>query len=174
MILSMQGQVWLFLHTVLVGVAAGVFYDAFRVLRKTTPHSVFVVALEDFIFWAVVTLGIFYFMLNQTYGEIRVFSVIGAICGALIYLTTVSQFVVKISVQIVEFLKRVIRTVVRILLLPFKLVGGWLFSLCRQWLAPPAKKFAVKTRKDLHGLARYGKIHMKKAGRSWFILRKKV
>ena len=170
MIIDMQGQAMLFLSTVLVGAGIGLFYDVFRIFRKTAPHSALAVQLEDLFFWLAVTVGTFYFMLMQSYGEIRLFSVIGVIIGAVLYLAAVSRFVVKGAVVAVNFLKKVIFSALRIIFLPVRFVFAWLSSL----FAPPAKKFLHKRKRDLRGLVRYGKIQMKKTSRNLSILRKKV
>jgi spore cortex biosynthesis protein YabQ len=76
MILSMSGQAWLFLSTVLAGAVIGLFFDVFRILRRTVPFLAKPVAVqfEDLFFWLLVTGATFYFMLNQNFGEIRLFS----------------------------------------------------------------------------------------------------
>ena len=166
MILSMSGQAWLFLSTVGVGVLIGMFYDAFRVLRRTAPHLALAVQLEDLFFWIIVTGSMFYFMLSQNFGEVRLFSLMGAGCGAALYFATVSRYVIKFSVVVINFCKKVFATAFRIITFPFRVV----FS----WISPPIKKFVSKRRKGLQGLTRYGKIQMRKTVRNWFILRKKV
>lgn len=164
MILS--GQAWLFLSTVVVGMAIGLFYDIFRITRKVAPHSSFAVHFEDAVFWVLATGGMFYFMLHRNYGEIRPFALMGATCGVALYFATVSRLVLKVSVTVINFVKRVIAAAVRIITLPIRFI----FNL----FAPPIKKFLLKRRKNLRTIARYGKIHMKKHARNWKILRKKV
>jgi len=166
MILSMPAQAWLFLTTVGVGAAVGLFYDFFRVLRKTTPHGKIAVQIEDILFWLAVTVVIFYYMLHRNFGEIRVFVLLGIGIGAVLYLATVSFWVVKAAVAVVEYLKKVIIAIVRILLLPFQLLLGW--------LTPPAKKASATTRKHLRKLGRYGKMKVQKTARNVKIMRKKV
>ena len=166
MILSMSGQAWLFLSTAGVGAAIGLLYDGFRILRKTTPHFAFVVQLEDLFFWLAATGAMFYFMLSRNYGEIRPFALIGAGCGIALYFATVSPFILKFFVAVINYLKRVFAAAFRILSLPVRFI--WV------WVSPPIVKFINGRRKDLHGLARYGKIQMKKSARNLFILRKKV
>jgi len=162
----MSGQAWLFFYTVLFGVGVGIFYDLFRVLRKTMPHASFAVQLEDVFFWVAVTGCMFYFMLSQNYGEIRPFTLIGAACGLAIYFATVSQYVVKTLAAVVAFICKVVAGAVRIILLPIRFILGF--------ITPPIKKFAANRRRNLRTGAKYGRIHMKKLSRSWFILRKKV
>ncbi|MCL2203182.1 MAG: spore cortex biosynthesis protein YabQ [Defluviitaleaceae bacterium] len=166
MILSMPEQAWLFLTTVLVGVAVGLFYDFFRVLRRTSPHGRLAVQLEDLLFWLAVTVLVFYYMLHRNYGEIRVFVLLGMGCGAALYFATVSRYVVKISVAIVQYLKKVIAAVIRVVLFPLRLIFAF--------ISPPAKKAARYIRKRLRSLGRYGKMKAKKAARNWAIARKKV
>jgi len=166
MILSMSGQAWLFLSTVVLGIAIGVFYDLFRIFRKTTPHFALAVQLEDFFFWVVVTAAMFYFMLSRNFGEIRPFSILGAGCGIVLYLATISRWVVKVAVVVVNYLKRVFAAAFRILTLPVRYV--WVL------VSPFVLKFFGNRKKDLRSAARYGKMKMKKTTREWFILRKKV
>jgi spore cortex biosynthesis protein YabQ len=162
----MPEQAWLFLATVAAGAAVGVFYDFFRVLRRTAPHGRLAVQLEDLFFWIVVTVLVFYYMLHRNYGEIRVFTLLGTAVGAALYFATVSRYVVKASVAVVEYLKKVITAVVGIVLFPLKLLVVW--------LTPPVTKMSRWLRKRLRSLGRYGKMKAKKTARNWAIVRKKV
>jgi len=166
MILSMSGQAVLFLYSVGMGAAIGLFYDAFRIFRKTAPHFGLAVQVEDLFFWLAATGTMFYFLLNQNFGEIRLFALLGAGCGVALYFATISRWVIKIAVAVVNYLKRVVVAAVRVILFPLRLVWGW--------ISPLIINFARGRRKDLRGLARYGRIQMKKTTRNWFILRKKV
>ena len=164
----MSGQAWLFVYTVLVGAAIGLFYDAFRILRKTMPFlSVpFAVQLEDLFFWAAVTGGTFYFMLNQNFGEIRIFCVIGAAVGIALYFAAVSRFVMVVFVAVIEYLKKVIAVAFRIIFFPIRIIANF--------ISPPLKFLRGKICSALRRWKRYGKIRLKKTSRNWFILRKKV
>ncbi|MCL2199571.1 MAG: spore cortex biosynthesis protein YabQ [Defluviitaleaceae bacterium] len=168
MILDMGAQAWLFLSTVLAGAVIGMFYDFFRILRRvaTRFNTAWLVQLEDFLFWIIVTLGMFYFMLNQSFGEIRFFSILGTGIGMVLYFATLSRFFVQAGVAVINYVKKVLVTVVRIILLPFRVIAGW--------LSPLITPILRKIRSGLSHLARYGKIRMKKTTRSLFILRKKV
>jgi len=162
----MFGQAWLFLSTVVVGMAIGLFYDVFRITRKVVRHSTAAIHFEDAVFWVIATGGMFYFMLNYNFGEIRPFALIGATCGVAVYFSTISRWVLKISVTIINFVKRVITTVVRIITWPVRFV----YKL----ISPPIIKFIANRRKSLRSAARYGKMHMKKSVRNWSIFRKKI
>jgi len=162
----MEGQAWLFLSTVLVGAAIGLFYDVFRIFRKTAPHTGFAVQLEDLFFWVAATGLTFYYMLHRNYGEIRPFTLIGITLGLVLYLVTLSRWVRVVFIAIVTYVKKVVRVVVRIILMPIRLI----FS----WLKPPFQKVYGATRKQARKVKRYGRNKMRKTARDWVILRKKV
>lgn len=162
----MPGQAWLFLSTLIAGMAIGLFYDFFRIARKVIPHAGWVVQLQDLLFWVAATIGVFYFMLLRNFGEIRMFAILGVVIGAVLYFYTISKPVLKVSVTVVNFIKRVISTAIHIITTPIRFI----FNL----LNPPIKKLATKQHKHLRQVARYGKIQVKKQIRNWEILRKKV
>ena len=161
LILSMSGQAWLFLSTVLLGAGVGLCYDVFRILRKTAPFLArkSFVQLQDLIFWVVVTIGFFYFMLLRNFGEIRFFSIIGVAIGCILYFATVSRFVIFIFVWVITYLKKA-------LAFPFKLIY--------KWVSPFVSPLLGKIRSELRRASRYGKIRLKKSVRNWFIVRRKV
>jgi spore cortex biosynthesis protein YabQ len=166
MILSMSRQTLLFLSTVGTGAVIGLLYDAFRIFRKTAPHKNAFVQLEDLFFWLAATLFMFYFMLVKNYGEIRFFSILGAAVGMALYFYTVSAVIVKISVAVIKFMKRVTAAALRIILLPVR----FLLKL----MAPLCIKISRAYKKRLHAAKIYGKMKLKETSRNWFILRKKV
>jgi len=166
LILSMSGQGWLFLSTVLVGAAIGLLYDAFRIFRKTAPHSSFAVQLEDLFFWVAATGLTFYYMLHRNYGEIRPFALLGFVVGVLLYFATLSRVVMVVFVAVINYLKRVIAAAVRIILIPVRLVASL--------LAPYMTRAYGATRKQARKVKRYGKNKLRKTARDWVILRKKV
>ena len=166
MILSMTGQAWLFLSTVIVGAAIGLFYDAFRIFRKTARHSGLAVQLEDLFFWVAATGLTFYYMLHRNYGEIRFFTLIGMAIGLVLYFATISRFVLVVFVTVINYLKRVVTTILRIFLMPVRIIAAW--------LAPPLGKACGAARKQMRRVKRYGKARLRKTVRDWDIMRKKV
>jgi len=166
MILSMTGQAWLFLSTIVVGAAIGLFYDAFRVLRKTARHNGLAVQLDDLFFWLVATGLTFYYMLHRNYGEIRLFSLIGVAVGALFYFATVSRWVIVVFVAVVNYIKLVIAAVVRIILVPVRVVVAW--------LSGPVGRATNAGRKHMRRVRRYGRGRLRGVVRDIGIVRRKV
>ena len=166
MILSMSGQAWLFLATVFTGAAIGLLYDVFRIFRKTAPHSGFAVQVEDLVFWVAATGLTFYYMLHRNYGEIRPFVLIGIALGLVLYFATLSRLVLVVFVTVVNYLKKVIRVAVRIILMPIRIFAAW--------LAPPINKAYMTSRKKARKVKIYGRNKMRKAAQDFRIMRKKA
>lgn len=101
-------QLGLFIMYVASGMLISLFFDFFRVLRKSikTPNTI--TYIEDFCFWIVVGIFIIWETFKFSYGELRSYIFIGIITGVLIYGLTISKYFVKINVRILLFFKEVI------------------------------------------------------------------
>ena len=101
-------QLGLFIMYVASGMLISLFFDFFRVLRKSikTPNTI--TYIEDFCFWIVVGIFIIWEIFKFSYGELRSYIFIGIITGVLIYGLTISKYFVKINVRILLFFKEVI------------------------------------------------------------------
>ena len=105
-------------------------------------------------------------MLHRNYGEIRPFSLVGVVIGVVIYFATISRWVVAALVAVINYIKKVVTVVVRIILLPLRLIAAW--------LSPPVKKIYMSAKKQARKVKRHGKNKLKKTARDWRIFRKKV
>ena len=96
-------QLGLFIMYVASGMLISLFFDFFRVLRKSikTPNTI--TYIEDFCFWIVVGIFIIWEIFKFSYGELRSYIFIGIITGVLIYGLTISKYFVKINVRILLF-----------------------------------------------------------------------
>ena len=77
-------------------------YDLLRIVRKLLPHGVFLISLEDFLFWISSAVIIFAMLFRENDGYLRAFSIGGVILGMAVYALTISRFVVKGAVFILE------------------------------------------------------------------------
>lgn len=120
MILSVSEQSRLFLMTVVMGGGLGFLYDLFRIWRKLWKHSNFMVHVEDVLYWVLVSLLMFYFLLSESYGEIRFFSLLGAFIGMALYFLLLSPFVLKILLTIITFMGNAIKRAIALLMWPLR------------------------------------------------------
>lgn len=110
-----QNQAYLFLVFSLTGVAIGVLFDFFRILRRTIKTSNIITYIEDVLFWILTGILILYNIWYFNNGEIRIYMFLGIIMGVLIYMSTLSNIIIKIF-------SKILGAIINILELPFKTV----------------------------------------------------
>lgn len=130
----------------LMGVFITFIYDILRILRRVIPHGVFLVSLEDIIFWIYCAMEVFLLMHHESNGTLRWFAVFGALTGMCVYKKLISPFLVK-YVSLV--LKKIIDIVVR-------------FGKIVFWPVCIAKKATVTVSKGLFHKIKRGMCFMKK------------
>ncbi len=122
MILSLSHQANLFLTSVLLGVYLFCFYDFFRALRKVKRYKNIQVHIQDLLFVLITTVYGFYTYLYKSNGEIRFYYFIGMTIGGIIYLSTISKYVVLVFTKIMIFIRKVVRRFIKIALIPVKII----------------------------------------------------
>lgn len=122
MLVSVSSQAYIFLCTVLGGMAIGFVYDLFRVSRKTMKTKNIIVYLEDILFWIFVSVLTFGMLFASNAGQIRGYAFLGLILGVIIYAFLISYFVVRGMVRGIEIFKKVIIKVYKITIFPIKLI----------------------------------------------------
>ena len=100
-------QAYLFLVFALNGIFIGILFDFFRILRKSFKTVNFITNIEDILFWILTGLSIIYCMYNFSGGALRFFMLLGLILGILLYILTLSDFLVKIVVKIISIIKKI-------------------------------------------------------------------
>jgi len=145
LIVSVSEQANTFLIAVLSGIVIGIFYDIFRIIRKIIPHPNWLVQLEDLIYWIIVSAFMFLVLFTNNYGEIRGFALLGAFLGNILYFFTLSIIVMKFSDWIIYWLKKTVTALIKMILIPLKLVLR-IFYYPLKWISYPVKRFTHKSR----------------------------
>lgn len=136
-------QTSLFLIFIVNGILIGLLFDFFRVLRKSFRTSDIVTYIEDILFWILTGFIILYSIFIFNNGEIRLFLFLGIILGIILYLLFVSSYIIKISVFIINFLKKILSSTSRILLKPINL----LLKLFKRIFFKPVSFLIINCRK---------------------------
>lgn len=172
MILSMESQVMLFLTAALTGAVCAFIFDIFRLLRRVFKHPNILVQAEDVLYWLIVSFLMYYVMLLKNNGDIRFYSILGALLGMLLYFLTVSPLFLKASVAIAGFFKKVFTALIKIIMLPFKII----LRIIRRpvvFLLKKAQKVTSWVKKILQKFTGYAKIKKRKAINNLKIILKK-
>lgn len=108
-----QNQAYLFLVFSMTGVVIGILFDIFRILRRTIKTSNIITYIEDILFWIITGILILYNIWYFNNGEIRIYMFLAIIMGVLIYMSTLSNIIIKIF-------SKILQTIIKVLELPFK------------------------------------------------------
>ena len=93
---------------VVSGMAISIFFDIFRVLRRSIKTSNIITYVEDTIFWVIVGLFLIWEIFTISYGELRSYIFVGIILGIILYLVTISKYFINVNVKILNFFKAII------------------------------------------------------------------
>lgn len=125
-------QTSLFLIFTIDGVLIGIIFDIFRILRKTIKTSDFVTYIEDFLFWIITSIILFYSIFTYNNGELRFFMFLAVILGFVSYICTISSYLIKINVKIINVIKRIFLKLFEIIYKPliktFKILKKVIFK----------------------------------------------
>ncbi len=103
--LGVATETQVFLLSCLCGVALGAVYDCLRVLRATVRHGKILLFVEDFLYALFFGFVYFIFAAAQT-GQLRFFTFLGMVMGALLERITIGNAVVAVVNAIVGFVWR--------------------------------------------------------------------
>ncbi len=101
-----EDQLQLFVIFMIIGIFIGLFFDTFRILRKTFKHKDFVIYIQDFLFWIITGAVLLYSSFIFNSGEFRAYMILGALLGFFAYIFTLSKYFIKINVKIIEMIKK--------------------------------------------------------------------
>lgn len=103
------------------GIIIGVFFDIFRILRKSFKTPDFITYIEDIFFWIITGIFILFILFTFENGQIRSYNIIGLIIGFILYIFTISKFLIKYSVKVIIFLKNIINKIFKVVIYPMRM-----------------------------------------------------
>ena len=88
------------------GMIAFAAYDGIRVVRRIFPHGIFMISLEDLVYWMVISVCFFLHLCQVNNGKIRGYVLLGSLLGAWIYYSFCSRFVMRYLTEKIHYLKK--------------------------------------------------------------------
>ncbi len=101
---EITGDIAFFLAAVLLGAVAALVYDLLRVWRRLRKQSLFIVSIQDFLYWFLLGFAGFYLIYSYNDGTLRAFSFLGMCLGAGLYVFTLGRFFVTYCLKVLLFL----------------------------------------------------------------------
>ena len=147
MILSISNQFTIFLLSVIFGFCAAFFYDFLVIFRKIIKHYKFFVHIEDFLYWTVLALLMFFIMLEENYGEIRGFLILGVFLGMILYYFSLSEYFLSISDKVLRLIKKILMFLFKLVFTPIEYVFKFFRKIFFFFFGGILKKFCRKNKK---------------------------
>lgn len=101
-----QNQTYVFLWSLFVGVILALIFDLFRILRRKGNTKNYVVYIQDVIYWFMVTFIIIMSAFITNDGELRGYMFIGYILGAVVYIVTISKYILGFVNKVLDSIEK--------------------------------------------------------------------
>ena len=145
-----NGEVGIFLWSLLSGAIIMMTYDFFSVFTSEKNLSIFVLNIFDGIFVVCSTTVMIFVLLNVSNGYVRSYEFIGAAIGGILYKITLSRLVKLIFYRIIDVIYAIFHFFCKILLTPiefmYKIVCntvGVLIKLAKRSLSPILRQLSL-------------------------------
>ncbi len=140
----MNNEAYLFFMFIINGILIGFLFDIFRILRKSFQTSDIITYVEDVLFWILTGILTLYFIFYFNNGEIRLYIFLGILLGILLYMITISSYIIKFFVYVINTIKKVIMKIEKIITYPLRL----LFRITKKILFRPFSFIFINIRKS--------------------------
>lgn len=153
-------QLYSFLAYLVSGMIIGIFFDIFRILRKSFNTPDIITYLEDILFWLFTGIFLLLVLFKFSNGQLRIYNVLGLLIGVIFYMLTISKFFIKVNVTIITFIKNIIYKIIKIVLYPIK----YIFKIIKKLFTPftffviNIKKLVIKCNKKEKNINKQEKI----------------
>ena len=159
---SVSKEAFIFLCSALAGAGICFLYDLFRLLRQKGPAHGLLVQIEDAVFWLLSCCIMFFVIFYANNGSVRLYELLGAGLGALLYHLTLSALILKLFCRILDFFSVFLRKILKILLTPLLIMYNIVYRCIKPLLCLFGKIVKRMRRYIVEGAARCGKLMKKK------------
>ncbi|MGI6678161.1 MAG: spore cortex biosynthesis protein YabQ [Dehalobacterium sp.] len=115
-------QFFCFLGAIGIGFLMGVLWDIFCGFRIKWFSSARYRMILDLLWWLLITGVVFFLLLLLNWGELRVYLFLGIVTGVLFYYKKLSSGFSKLFLAFLHWIEKTLKKMVRILLLPLKIL----------------------------------------------------
>ena len=119
-------QLLSFIAYLFSGIIICIVFDLFRSLRKGIKTSNIATYIEDVLFWVIAGLVILFVVNKYNYGELRVYTFLAMMLGAIVYFFTISKYFIKFLLNIILMIKKIVLFLINFFL---KFIGKHVFFL---------------------------------------------
>lgn len=113
-------QEYMFSVSIMAGMLLGGLWDVYRLLRHYIKLGTFGTAIGDLAYWLIsIYMGVT-LIFDISYGNIRIFILMGFIIGALLYFYGISRYIIKLFIFVIDGVLKYIKKIIDFLIGPVK------------------------------------------------------
>lgn len=147
MIVSVSSQAYVFLCSIIGGMAIALVYDFFRIFRKAVKTGSLVTYFQDLLYWIIAAVILFLTFFYSNDGELRVYLFIGAFLGVVLYSLLFSKIIMNSSLFIIKIVTQILKALIFITSYPIRWIWK-VFSFPARKLLRIAGKSVKKARSN--------------------------
>lgn len=121
-------QLQYFAESILIGFLLCFIFDIFKILRLSIKHYYALIFLEDIMFFIISAVITYSFMVNVSFGQIRVFIITGELIGFILYRFLISKLVISTFLFIINISKAIVKFIFKKFFAPIGKIMYKLFS----------------------------------------------
>lgn len=159
---SISKEAFIFLCSALAGAGIYFLYDLFRLMRQKGNGQGLLVHIEDAVFWLLACLIMFFSVFFANNGGVRLYELLGAGLGALIYSLTLSKWISLLICRILDFFSFFFKKFLKILLTPLLIMYNIMYRCTKPVLRLLRRGCRVIFRRFSEGAARCSRLVRKK------------
>jgi len=125
-------QLYIFLATLYGGIVIGFMYDVYKIYRNILKPKKLVAIIQDLLFWIAISVVAISVLMYSNDGDVRIYSLIGFILGALMYNLLLSKIVVKTINKILYTIKKIIYYIYNKIKRVFDLIRKLIMYPCKK------------------------------------------
>jgi spore cortex biosynthesis protein YabQ len=116
-------QEYMLVVSIMGGMLLGFIWDIYRLVRRYVKMGAVGTALGDLIYWIVSIYISVQLIFYVSYGNVRMFILLGFVLGALLYFYGISNYILKAFIFVVDFFIKIIRRVSLFMIKPISILA---------------------------------------------------
>ncbi|HAQ41846.1 MAG TPA: hypothetical protein DCM73_14125 [Clostridiales bacterium] len=124
-------QEYMLAVSVMGGMLLGFIWDIYRLFRHYIKLGSVGTAMGDIVYWIVSIYISVNLIFDLSYGNVRLFILLGFLLGALLYFYGISRYILKASIFVVDTILKVLKKILNLLLIPVRFLINLLKVILR-------------------------------------------
>ncbi len=124
-------QEYMLAVSVMGGMLLGFIWDIYRLFRHYIKLGSVGTAMGDIVYWIVSIYISVNLIFDLSYGNVRLFILLGFLLGALLYFYGISRYILKASIFVVDTISKVLKKILNLMLIPVRFLINLLKVILR-------------------------------------------